>query len=390
MLLSVLQQLAPLLLQLHVTAQHACVFTPSPLHAASIWGRSRFSRTWRQISIRPPQLNSSGSISKAAESQPFIALSAIQYHKVRSFGAGNLTALNSSKTELQWRAHNIMSLTREAQREAARSCGAQTPPSSLAWQRGVSLKCVCVCVSQLRANTPVWLPGPMVSTRRASQRFLCLLPFFLSSFGFFVIHSSASLLSCFCVCFQSDQCHSALVGVVQVVAPCCHLFFYTWNPFSFISAAAEIFVCFWDHKQANQDVASSSSSSEMLILLFELRTMTALTDDLRRQHTCLKLHPGPFSFWLLCPSQQCIKLKPRLPCNDCSLVNTQPVLCRKAFFFFTETLNKVIFVITKPALAQIMVSDSLFSQDTEFLLSMSDSISKSAAFNWKLLTLTLF
>lgn len=119
-------------------------FYPSPLHAASIWGRSRFSRTWRQISICPPRLNSSGSISKAAESQPFIALSAIQYHKVRSFGAGNLTALNSSKTELQWRAHNIMSLTRKMQREAARSCGAQTPPSSLAWQRGVSLKCVCV------------------------------------------------------------------------------------------------------------------------------------------------------------------------------------------------------------------------------------------------------
>lgn len=36
--------------------------------------------------LEPPQLNGSGSISKAAESQPFRALSAIQYHQVRSFG----------------------------------------------------------------------------------------------------------------------------------------------------------------------------------------------------------------------------------------------------------------------------------------------------------------
>lgn len=55
-----------------------------------------------ELNIRPldpPQLNGSGSISKAAESQPFKALSAIQYHEVRSLG-GELTALSGSKAEL--------------------------------------------------------------------------------------------------------------------------------------------------------------------------------------------------------------------------------------------------------------------------------------------------
>lgn len=63
----------------------------------------------------PPQLNGSGSISKASRS----CLSLwVQFNitKCARLGVGNLTALNSSKTELQWRAHNIMSLTREAQR----------------------------------------------------------------------------------------------------------------------------------------------------------------------------------------------------------------------------------------------------------------------------------
>lgn len=90
--------------------------------------------------------------------------------------------------------------------------------------------------------------------------------------------------------------------------------------------------------------------------------MTALTKHRRSEATT---HAPQIASWailfgLLCLSQRFIKFKLRLPSKDCSLVNMQPVLCRKCFFSPTETLNKVIFVITKLPLAQIIVSDSLF------------------------------
>lgn len=77
----------------------------SPQDAESIEGRppSKSPATAPELNIRPlepPQLNGSGSISKAAESQPFSALSAIQYHQVRSLGGG-----------ITVKSLNIMSLT---------------------------------------------------------------------------------------------------------------------------------------------------------------------------------------------------------------------------------------------------------------------------------------
>lgn len=73
---------------LHITARHACVFTPphgtphrsgpAPASAAPE-AKYPYARASPIKRLR---------VDKQSESQLFIALSAIQYHKVRSFGAG--------------------------------------------------------------------------------------------------------------------------------------------------------------------------------------------------------------------------------------------------------------------------------------------------------------
>lgn len=92
------------------------------------------------------------------------------------------------------------------------------------------------------------------------------------------------------------------------------LLFYTCNLFALISAAAEIFVCFWYHKQAAQDVASPSR-----VLL-------------RCQFFCWSLDKWQHLMTKHRPSEATTRASNCMPCKDCTLVNMQPVVCRKGFF----------------------------------------------------------
>lgn len=89
------------LLPVHVVARHARVHTPphrTP-HRSGAALPPRQPAAAPELNIGPlqlPQSNGSGSMSKAAESQPLKALSAIQYPEVRSLGQ-----FDSSKAELQ-------------------------------------------------------------------------------------------------------------------------------------------------------------------------------------------------------------------------------------------------------------------------------------------------
>lgn len=59
--------------------------------------------------------------------------------------------------------------------------------------------------------------------RGEHRRDSCCPPSFVgSTVGAFVIHSSAGLLSRVSVCYQSDQFHSRLVRIEQVITQCCH------------------------------------------------------------------------------------------------------------------------------------------------------------------------
>lgn len=344
----------------------------------------RFRRTWSQISIRPkcniPQLNGSGSITKAAVYR-FECNSISQSAPIWFWVIWQLwTAVKQNYSE------ELITLCPWHAKLSARQHAPVEHKHHPGRRRGVSLKCVWLRGAHSSKPTPQ--PGCQGRRLRQGELHRDSWASFLSLSGFLrvsVIHSSASLLSCFCVCSQSDQCRSALVCVVQVLAemsfsrPGIGLLLFLLQPRS-LFLRPQTGRRFFLH-----------SSSEMSNLLFELRTMTELT---KHKWSEPATHASQIAsraiFFLVVLSFSAIH-QVQTASTMWGLQWSQHAAC---FFFFyrkwdflppTETLNKVIFVITKPPPAQITVSLTPFQSGHWIpeLLSVSDSISKSAASNWK-------